>query len=190
MHPIPAVDFDDADKQQPHRPRPPILPTVIELHAAMAGRVPEQHPARTVLLGARMLTTVTKWVNPDSVVVGGENYDDTREYDHDSAGSEVLAEIGIADICDPIRITIIDRINQASGGWYNYRIGHAIDAIARAHWEWRRAWRPDTRAVHDPRIQQWITRARRQVVATQRDYRMLVNGRTWIEGPEPEPRDR
>ncbi|MBU3067812.1 hypothetical protein KO481_40640 [Nocardia sp. NEAU-G5] len=62
------------------------------------------------------------------MVVGDEHYNGSGA-DYDYAGSEVLNEIGIADICEPIRAVLIDRINHTAGGWYDYRIGHQIDAI-------------------------------------------------------------
>ncbi|MEU6562606.1 hypothetical protein [Nocardia nova] len=187
MRPIPETDLDRV--QNTSQPKPsPGLPTVRELQAAMEGKIPPDHPARTVLLAAFMLSTVGDWVNPERVTVGDENFtgsDLTYEY----SGSEVLEQIGIDDIENPVRALIIDRINTADEGRHNYRLGHAIDAFARAHREWRHAT-----ALHcvpsglpDRRIPEWITRSRRHVVATQRDYRLLANGRAWIAGPDPAP---
>jgi hypothetical protein len=173
----------------------PRLPTVCEIRAALSGRVPELHPARTILLGAVMLATVRDWVTPDVVVLGSENYDGDDNFrcndtDPDYFGSEVLAELGIADVCTLVRTMLIDRIDDAAGSVYQEVVGLAIDAIAAAHWEWRRAiaantGHPDT----DLGIALWVTRARRRVVAAQREYRMLAAGLTWPQGPDREPRD-
>ncbi|WP_067665736.1 hypothetical protein [Nocardia miyunensis] len=180
MPPTPEIGVDyNADLPEPRR-FAQFLPTVCELREAMDGRVPADHPARLFLLAARLLTTVPDWINCDRFVVAG---DDGNEIAY---GSEVLADIGIADITDPVRTAIIDRINHAAKGcWFDNRVGHMIDAIARACWELRRAT-----AAHlpgSPGHTVWIARARHRVVAAQRDYRMLVRGRTWVIGPDPEP---
>ncbi|WP_198161948.1 hypothetical protein [Nocardia puris] len=180
------LEIIDADQHTVPAPR---LPTVIELCAAFTGRVPNPHPARAILLAAAMLTTAHDWVNPDEIVIGDQTYNGNG-IDYDRTGSEALGEIGITDISEPVRAALVDRIdNAAADGGYPYRIGYAIDAIARAHGEYRRAASALETHTTNPRITQWNTRARRHIVATQRHYRILANQRTWTEGPNPEPPD-
>ncbi len=101
----------DAYEQVASAPR---LPAVTELCAAMVGSAPEPYPARTVLLGAFMLT---------SVCVTGSTPMRWRSAARTTPATAVtLRRFGSADqaryrryLC-PVRALLIDRINDAAGG--------------------------------------------------------------------------
>ncbi len=103
----------------------PVLPTSRELLAAMDGRVPCEDPAAPILRAAFLLANLDTWLDPDAVV--------TRTGD---CGSMVLWELGIFDISQIVRARLVDDINRVA---CSGQIGPAVDAVARAWFEHRRA---------------------------------------------------
>ncbi|PXX53962.1 hypothetical protein DFR70_12683 [Nocardia tenerifensis] len=160
----------------------PPLPTTRELLDAMAGVIPERHPARSVLCAALMLARIDDYTNPDIVYT-----DDDYQYE----GSVVLGEIGIADITTGGRAHLINCIDAAARRYGN-PYGRVIDAVARAWWEYRLAARYFAEGLRPgdqterAKVDAWLTNARRAVVVACADYRRLLRGRTWISGPPRE----
>ncbi|MGY2126406.1 hypothetical protein ACW9HJ_33620 [Nocardia gipuzkoensis] len=156
------------------------LPNSRELLAAMDGHIPEQHPAAVILRAAFLLATIRDWVLPDQVATADEH-----------EGSVVLNDIGIGDITTVVRAVLIDRIENAADR-YDNRIGPAIDAIARALWEYRRAdevvrtyrnpFVPDPEA-EAARMHAWRVLARRDLIEARAYYTRLRRPTTWIDGP-------
>jgi hypothetical protein len=148
-----------------------VLPTSRELIAEMKGDVPEQHPAALILRAAFLLATVPDWVLPDTVVT-----------DSGDAGSEVLRDVGVSDITDLVRAELVDRINYGAARYGN-RVGPAIDAVARAWWEWQRASRRPAGPGDPMRIEQRRVLARQALTDARAAYTRTRRGTAWIAGP-------
>ncbi|WP_280382512.1 hypothetical protein [Nocardia wallacei] len=105
----------------------PPLPSSRELMVAMAGDVPAAHPATQILRAGFLLATIEDWMNASAVV--------TEQGDE---GGDLLWRLGIFDVNDLVRDRLIDVINHAAA---QADVGPAVDAVARAWWEYRRAVR-------------------------------------------------
>lgn len=110
-----------------------VLPTSCRLIAAMEGDVPFEHPAVVILRAAFLLATVDYWIDPDTAATS------TCE-----TGTVLLWEMGIDDVSALVRARLIDDINHAVS---SREIGAAVDAVARAWFEYRRCarYRGDSR---------------------------------------------
>lgn len=161
----------DLDPVEPDQMDVP-LPTVIELCAALDGRVPARHPARKILLAAWSLSRVKDKLIPLIVTLD----DSSRE---ECSAREVLAETGLDDICTMVRVLLIERIDYFADSRYRYLTGHMIAEVVCTRREWRNLGSP-TRSRTEA---QHITLTRRRATAALRTYRKHATGRTWAGGP-------
>ncbi|WP_280233179.1 hypothetical protein [Nocardia cyriacigeorgica] len=148
------------------------LPTADELISAMEGHVPHDHSQLLILRAAWLLANLHQWVRPDNVTtLAGVS------------GSEVLWDIGIAEIEDIVRAAITDRVNRQACTVHN-RVGLAVDELARAWQFWRH--RMNHPPAHAATLLDLDFEAADYLAAARAAYDRIRTGDDWLPTPGPD----